>query len=121
MILYLDCWTIHRSKEFCKWIQAIYPFIILLFVPANCTRIFQPCDDGLQFLFKHSVKQSASKFFIQLVHKERCSGVARGKIRLPTKLGELRDQTPAWYVKSFDFLNSPPNSNMQGAGIGASS
>ena len=121
MILYLDCWTIHRSKEFREWIQATYPFIILLFVPANCTGIFQPCDVGLQRLFKHSVKQSASEFFIQHVHKERSSGVAPGKIRLPTKLGELRDQTPAWCVKGVDFLNSPPNSNMQGASIGASS
>ncbi len=120
MILYLDCWTIHRSKEFREWIQATYPFIILFLVPANCTGIFQPCDIGLQRLFKHSVKQSASEFIIQYVHKEHSSRVALGKIRLPIKLFELRDQTPTCCVKEVDFLNSPPNSNMQGAIIEAS-
>ncbi len=53
MIVYLDCWTIHRSKNFCEWIKAKYLFIIFLFKTANCTGFF---DVGLQNLFKHSVK-----------------------------------------------------------------
>lgn len=64
-----DCKTIHQSKKFREWIQATYAFIILLFVPANCTKIFQPCDFRLQRLFKHGVKQSASEFFLNHMKK----------------------------------------------------
>lgn len=120
MILYLDCWTIHRSKEFCEWIAATYLFIILLFVPANCTGIFQPCDVGLQRLFKQSVKQSASQFFVKHVQDERLKGIAPGKIRFPIKLGQLRDQTPTWCTTGVDFLNSISKNDGDNSSIGAS-
>lgn len=107
MILYLDFWTIRIS-----WIRIRLLFFCLC--PQNYTGIFQPCDVGLQCLFKHSVKQSASKFFIIHVKKERLKGVAPKKIRLPTKLGELRDQTPAWW-------NSTSRDDIQKPSIGASS
>ena len=67
MILHLDCWTVHRSIEFRDWMAKTNPRLILLFVPASCTGLFQPCDVGVQRLFKHSVKLSASRFFVEWV------------------------------------------------------
>ena len=104
-------------QEFRDWIKATYPFIIVLFVPANCPGIFQPCDVGLQRLFKHSEKQSASQFFVKHIQNERLKGVMPGKIRLPTKLAELQDQTPTWYVKRVDFLNSTSDDNVESLGL----
>ena len=121
MILYLDCWSVHRSKEFRDWIKATHPMIIVLYVPAGCTGLFQPCDVGLQRLFKHSVKQSASQFFVDYVQRERINGTAPEDIRLPTKLGLLRNATPVWIMNAIQYLTPPLHSPDNHRYIGASS
>lgn len=108
MILYLEWWSVHRSQEFRDWIKAEHPVIIVLYVPAGCTGLFQPCDVGLQRLFKHAVKQSASQFFLDHVQRERINGTAPEDIRLQTKIGVLRDATPLWIMNAIQYLNIPP-------------
>ena len=44
----IDCWSVHRSKEFLEWMASKHPLIIVIFVPAGMTGSFQPCDVGLQ-------------------------------------------------------------------------
>lgn len=107
MILYIDCWTVHRSSEFRDWIKEAHPEFIVLYVPAGCTGIFQPCDVGLQRLFKHNVKKSASQFFIKAVQKEREQGIAPSDIRLPTGLPGLRNATSLWISNAVEYLNTP--------------
>ncbi|KAF9001702.1 hypothetical protein BDQ17DRAFT_1195687, partial [Cyathus striatus] len=48
MILYIDCYPVHAGKPFCLFIFNEHKYIILIFVPCNCTPIFQPADVGLQ-------------------------------------------------------------------------
>jgi hypothetical protein len=50
----IDVWSVHRSKEFRGWMRTNHPIIILDFVPGGCTSIAQPCDVGIQRLFKLS-------------------------------------------------------------------
>jgi hypothetical protein len=33
----VDCWSIHKSKEFLDWMKGYHPRIIVLFVPGGCT------------------------------------------------------------------------------------
>ncbi|KAJ6549875.1 hypothetical protein B0H19DRAFT_858017, partial [Mycena capillaripes] len=33
----IDCWSVHRSKEFLTWMKKHHPNIIILFVPGGCT------------------------------------------------------------------------------------
>ncbi|KAJ7676616.1 hypothetical protein DFH06DRAFT_1266184 [Mycena polygramma] len=33
----IDCWSVHKSKEFRAWMKKNHPTIILLFVPGGCT------------------------------------------------------------------------------------
>ncbi|EJD54964.1 hypothetical protein AURDEDRAFT_49858, partial [Auricularia subglabra TFB-10046 SS5] len=35
----IDCWSVHRSKEFRTWMKVNHPRITMLYVPANCTSI----------------------------------------------------------------------------------
>ena len=39
----IDCWSVHRLEEFLSWMWTT-PTIIVIFVPAGCTGLFQPCD-----------------------------------------------------------------------------
>ena len=94
----------------------------MLYLPAGCTGFIQPCDVGLQRLFKHTVKQSASQFFDDPVQRERINGTAPEDIRLLTKMGVLRDATPLWIMNAIQYLNtSPLNSSDDPNYIGASS
>lgn len=64
--------------------------------------IFQPCDVGLQQLFKLSVKKSASEFFVNHI----AEAVALKKpVRMPTNLGPLRNATPKWLVHAMFYLS----------------
>ena len=47
-ILMIDCYPVHLGKPFRTFLLEEYPNIYLLFVPANCTSIFQVADVGLQ-------------------------------------------------------------------------
>ncbi|KAG2140340.1 hypothetical protein BD769DRAFT_1332145, partial [Suillus cothurnatus] len=57
-VLQLDVWLVHKSVQFCTWLDQQYPWIKYRFVPGGCTRIAQPCDVGIQCPFKLAIKQS---------------------------------------------------------------
>ncbi|KAE9387176.1 hypothetical protein BT96DRAFT_960444 [Gymnopus androsaceus JB14] len=45
----IDCWTLHKSKEFLGWMKKTHLNIIIIFVlPGDCAYIFQPLDVGIQ-------------------------------------------------------------------------
>ncbi|THU88986.1 hypothetical protein K435DRAFT_678877 [Dendrothele bispora CBS 962.96] len=44
----IDCWSVHKSEAFLSWIKKTHPTIIVIFVPGNCTSVFQPLDVGIQ-------------------------------------------------------------------------
>jgi hypothetical protein len=44
----IDVWSVHRSKEFRRWLRANHPTIILDYVPGGCTGVWQACDVGIQ-------------------------------------------------------------------------
>ncbi len=111
MILYLDSWSVHCSQEFWDWINWIkteHPEIVVLYIPTGCICLFQPCDVGLQRLFKHTVKQLASQFFGNHVQRKRINGTTHEDICLPTKIGVLRDATLFWIMNAIQYLNTPP-------------
>ncbi|KAJ7101748.1 hypothetical protein C8R44DRAFT_582586, partial [Mycena epipterygia] len=33
----IDCWSVHKSKEFLAWMKLHHPNIIVIFVPGGCT------------------------------------------------------------------------------------
>ncbi|KAJ6495116.1 hypothetical protein C8R45DRAFT_758980, partial [Mycena sanguinolenta] len=33
----IDCWSVHKSKEFLAWMKKNHPTIIILFIPGGCT------------------------------------------------------------------------------------
>ena len=57
LIWLIDCWSVHMSKVFILWLKDFHPEILLIFVPANCTSVFQPADVILERPFKHSFRQ----------------------------------------------------------------
>ncbi|THV00922.1 hypothetical protein K435DRAFT_818166 [Dendrothele bispora CBS 962.96] len=52
----IDCWSVHKSREFLNWMKETHPTVIVIFVPGNCTSLFQPLDVGIQRVLKQSFK-----------------------------------------------------------------
>lgn len=81
--------------------------IIILFVPAGCTGLFQPCDVGFQRIFKHSLKILAHNDIVNGVLLQLKQGIPVSNVKIDTTLKVLRDQTVHWLWTAFNKLNKP--------------
>jgi len=68
-------------------------WLIVIFVPAGCTGLFQPCDVSLQRVYRHHTRHSASDFFTAEVHRALEGGTSPVDVKLSTTLPSLRDAT----------------------------
>jgi hypothetical protein len=103
----IDCWSVHRSKEFLAWMKKHHDNITILFVPGGCTRVWQPLDVGIQHLLKLSIKRSAHRDIVDEAVGQIKAGKAAYEIRLNTKVGVLHDRSVGWVVQAIDDIDNP--------------
>lgn len=72
------------------------------------TGLFQPADVGLQRVFKHVVKRSASDFFVATICKKLKAGVAPNVATPPSDLPTLRNATIGWFLDGWKYLRDNP-------------
>ena len=101
----IDVWSVHQSKEFRSWMKTHHPNIILDFVPARCTGVWQACDVGIQRIFKHSVKRSYHEDVVAAILKQIDEDA--DTIRVDKRLGILHDQSVRWLWNAHQMLNKP--------------
>ncbi|VDC01186.1 unnamed protein product [Peniophora sp. CBMAI 1063] len=102
LIWLIDVWSVHRSKEFRKWMHDHHPKIIILYVPAGCTGLFQPCDVRIQRLLKHIWK---CVFHEQIVTESLHQLNAGEPVKMPTAVAAMQNQTVLWLVHAYEGLN----------------
>ena len=56
-VLLMDCWSVHRGKEFRNYLTKFHPTLIPLFIPAGCTGDAQPADLTIQRAIKIAFKK----------------------------------------------------------------
>lgn len=100
----IDVWSVHRSKEFRNWMKTHHSNIILDFVPAGCTGVWQACDVGIQRVLKHSLKRSYHEDVVATILKQMDDEV---DITINKRLGVMRDQSVSWLWKAHQTLNKP--------------
>lgn len=99
----IDVWSVHRSKEFRDWMKANHPNIIVHYVPAGCTGVFQACDVGIQRIFKHSLKRSYHEDVVADILAQIDRNLE--KIVVDKKLGVVRNQSVTWLYNAYEALN----------------
>lgn len=104
---FIDCWSVHRSDEFLDWMAKTHPNIIIQFVPARMTGLFQPCDVGIQRIFKHSTRKSAHEDVVQEVLTKLKAGQSPETLSVDAGVKTLRNRTVRWLWKAFTDLNHP--------------
>ncbi len=100
----IDVWSVHRSAAFRTWMKKKFPWIILHYVPAGCTGIFQPSDVGFQRILKHCLKQSYHKDLVDDFLRQIEAGK---KITIDSfkSIKTLRDRAVTWYFEAFTKLD----------------
>lgn len=63
-LLIWDVWQHHRSAEMMSFLLQYYPWLRVVFVPANCTSYLQVADVSMNKPFKDSLKQQFSKWLM---------------------------------------------------------
>ena len=102
----IDCWSVHISLSFRIWMATTYPWIILDYVPGNCTGLFQPCDVGIQRPLKQAITRSLNAEVIKEVSAQVEQGMEPSSIRLDTTLPTLRNRTVGAIVNAFKVINN---------------
>ncbi|KAF7793930.1 hypothetical protein EIP86_005052 [Pleurotus ostreatoroseus] len=106
-ILLIDCYPVHIGLEFRTFVWKEFPNVFLIFVPANCTGIFQPADVGIQRPVKHHLRQWALKFLVDSHTKQIESGLTPEQVRFTTSMPVLRDASVAPLVDVWKFMDAP--------------
>ena len=105
-ILFIDAYPVHAGAPFTQWIYS-FKMIILIFVPQNCTGIFQPADVGLQCPIKHRLKQHLFKWMASTHQQQMASGLWAKDVKITTSLPAFCNASVAGLVQVYDFFLMP--------------
>ncbi|EGO28001.1 hypothetical protein SERLADRAFT_435774 [Serpula lacrymans var. lacrymans S7.9] len=103
-ILFIDCYPVHTGEEFRNYCRHHHPNVFVIYVPANCTGIYQPADVGLQRVTKHALKQESLNFLVESHRQQLAGGLKPEAVRFTHSLPVLRDATVAPAVHVYDMF-----------------
>ncbi len=104
MILFINCWSVHKSEKFRCWMVDVHPFIKLLYVVAGCTSKGQPADVIQQKPLKAGIKRGFDLYTAGQVAKQITDGVSPSEVQLDLRMGTLREEIVKWAKESFHSL-----------------
>lgn len=105
-VLFINIYPVHKSEAFTTHVYIEYPCVIIIFIPGNCTGIFQPADIGLQHVVKHHQKQCLFRWLVAEQQKQVAQGIDPVKVRITTSYLELWDASVQGLVEVYDFINT---------------
>jgi hypothetical protein len=103
-IFLIDCWKIHKSKDFLEWVKTAYPTILILFIPARCTGKFQPADLVLQRVIKHEIRREFNARMAVKVKEHMELGNPIEEFNFDTTLVFLRNLMPALLLAAHRYV-----------------
>ena len=106
LLLLLDAWSVHRSKEFREWMAKEHKHIDLIYIPANCTGVLQVADVALNRPFKAAIRREFGSWGSSIV----TSQIAKDEVpslRGHSGIRELRPLVLQWCFAAWQHLSSP--------------
>jgi len=100
-LLLIDCWSVHKSKEFLDWMKTNYPRYHVVFVPAGCTGVAQPADVILQRPLKHGYKNQYTDWTTQQMMDSLKAGVKPENCSLAKDVKTLKPLAVKWAIDSW--------------------
>lgn len=62
----------------------------------------QPCDVGIQRVYKHSIRRSQLNDIVHKMSLHLEGGGTPETLKLDTTIGKLRDRSPHWFVNAYN-------------------
>ena len=103
IVLVLDVWAVHKSKEFRLFLSTHHPQIHLVFVPPNCTSKLQVADVVLQRPFKHGLRKRFNDWAARLI-KEQIDNDAVVGLNPFLKMASIKPLILQWCINSWERL-----------------
>jgi hypothetical protein len=103
-ILIWDCWYGHTNKQLRGYVRATFPWLHILFIPANCTSKLQVCDLVVQRSFKAGVIDAFTASIREAYAAAMQAPDADVSVVVKNLLSIrfLRERVPAWVVAGVD-------------------
>eukprot|EP00798_Chlamydomonas_sp_ICE-L_P029654 gene29654-5073_t len=89
-ILVLDGWRVQMQSAFRSYVDLHHPWLILKFLPPNCTSAMQPMDVGVQKPLKDAMRQVFSVYSSEVSRLQLAAGVPRADIRVDCRLSVMK-------------------------------
>jgi hypothetical protein len=89
LLLILDSWSVHLL-EFPSWVQRLYPWLVIHYIPAWLTSKVQSTDIGLKKPLKDKCRAHLEKRLRGQVREFGAGIVPRG-------MGHIREPSFAWF------------------------
>jgi hypothetical protein len=105
-IIMIDCYPVHTGKDFRTYVLEEHPHVFLVFVPANCTSIFQVADVGLQRIIKHRLAQHELQWFVDSHTTQMQAGKTPNNVEFTKSLPKLRNATVKPIMEVYKWLQS---------------
>ena len=103
-ILLIDCWSVHKSKDFLQWMATAYPSYHIVFVPANCTSKAQPADVVLQRPFKNTITNAFNAWMTDEIHLQVKGGTPAQDVRVNTGMKKIKPHVVHWTWAAWNKL-----------------
>jgi hypothetical protein len=98
MVWLIDCLSIHKNKFFLNWMKLKFPNVCVIFIPTNCTSVFQPVDVILQCSFKHAFKKEFHSWTCSIIKSQ----LERGEnVKVDFRMLILKPNICAWLFQAW--------------------
>ena len=97
-IFLIDCWSVHRSKEFRAFVEVKHPSIIILYIPPSCTSKLQCMDKVINKPVKAGMAAHTSTYFVTNIGAQLAAGktVQNLDIKETMKLSRVKPYVALW-------------------------
>lgn len=100
-IFTIDCWKVHTSQRFRDFLKENYPWILLIYVPACCTRKCQPADLAANRVRKAHGVNAFQKMMSKVVTEQLREGVVPSEMKIDLRMVTLRPHIPSMLHAGF--------------------
>jgi hypothetical protein len=113
-VLILDCWSVHRSKEFREYIEQQCPDVVILYVPASCTSKGQVVDLVVNWPMKNAGCSAFEDDVMEQVDKQLRSGISPEEVLVDLSMKSLRNKLPMFVRIGHERLVKNPGMVLNG-------
>ena len=103
-ILVLDCWSVHKSKEFRSFMRANYPHIILIYIPPNCTSKLQVADVMLNSPFKRGLRYRFNEYAAKIIEDQIINDEEIVSFAPYLKMSMLKPKITEWCYETWNKM-----------------